>query len=182
MQYWLMKTEPDVFSIDDLMKAPNQTEHWDGIRNYQARNFMKDQMQVGDKVLFYHSNAKPSAIVGTAVISREGYPDDSAWDPEGEYFDPKSTPEHPVWMMVDVQFESRFTEPLPLERLREVPALAEMMLLKRGSRLSVQPVTAAEFKAVLKLAGPPAAKASAKAAAQPAATSAAKKAPGSRPR
>jgi len=153
MQYWLMKTEPDVFSIDDLMQAPNQTEHWDGIRNYQARNFMKNQMQVGDKVLFYHSNAKPPGIVGTAVIASKAYPDHTAWDPKSKYYDKRSTPDKPVWFMVDVRFESRFARGLALPDLRQEPALVEMMLLKKGVRLSIQPVSEADYKKVLELAG-----------------------------
>lgn len=152
MQYWLMKSEPSVFSIDDLAALPKQTDHWDGIRNYQARNFMRDQMQVGDKVLFYHSNADPNAVVGTAVIASKPYPDHTAWDPKSKYFDKRSTQEAPVWMMVDVRFESRFDVPVSLGELREVPGLEDMLLLKKGQRLSIQPVTEAEYGIVLKQA------------------------------
>jgi len=152
MGYWLMKTEPEVFSIEDLKSRPGQTEPWNGVRNYQARNFMRDDMRREDRVLFYHSNAAPPGVVGTARVAREGYPDPSAWDPDSPYFDPRSTPESPVWMMVDVRFESLFAAPLTLERLRREPALSNMMLLRKGMRLSVQPVTPEEFAAVLRLA------------------------------
>lgn len=149
MRYWLMKTEPTTFSIEDLQALPQGTDHWEGIRNYQARNLMRDDMQVGDRILFYHSNAQPNAIVGTATVASGAYPDHSAWDAESKYFDPRSTPENPVWMMVDVRFESRFTEPLSLAYLRTLPELEGMMLLRKGMRLSIQPVTEQEFEAVL---------------------------------
>jgi predicted RNA-binding protein with PUA-like domain len=151
-KYWLMKTEPDVFSIRDLQREPKKTAHWDGVRNYQARNIMRDQMQVGDGVLFYHSRIDPS-VVGTAKVVRAGYPDHTAWDPKSRYYDPKSTPEKPIWYMVDVQFEKEFPRPVPLAELRKVRGLEKMALLKRGMRLSVQPVTAEEFRIVVKLGG-----------------------------
>ncbi len=151
MKYWLMKSEPNVFSLQDLQQCPNQTEPWDGIRNYQARNFMRDEMRIGDRVLFYHSNINPS-IVGTARIASEPYPDPTAWDPDSKYFDPKSSPENPRWILVDVAFESEFPRPLPLAELRETPGLEDMLLLRKGQRLSIQPVTEAEFEVVLKLA------------------------------
>ena len=153
MKYWLMKSEPETFSLQDLQNCPNSTDHWDGIRNYQARNFMRDEMSVGDRVLFYHSNAKPPGVVGTAKIVSGAYPDHTAWEPESKYFDPRSTPEKPVWMMVDVQYESAFPEMLSLDQLRDVPALKDMLLLKKGMRLSIQPVKPAEFETILKLAG-----------------------------
>ena len=152
-KYWLVKTEPESFSIDDFAKAPQQTTFWDGVRNYQARNFLRDEMKLGDRVLIYHSSADPPAIVGVGVIVREGYPDPSSWNQKSEYFDPKSTPESPRWFMVDIQLERKFAKPLALDQLRDVPALQEMELLRRGSRLSVQPVRAEEFRAVLALAG-----------------------------
>jgi predicted RNA-binding protein with PUA-like domain len=152
IRYWLLKTEPESFSIDDLAAAPQQTTFWDGVRNYQARNTLRDDINPGDGVLFYHSSADPPAIVGTAVVVREGYPDHTAWTKTSHHFDPKSTPENPIWFMVDIRFESKFAEPLPLPALRNAPALAKMELLRKGSRLSVQPVTKAEFDAVLKLA------------------------------
>jgi predicted RNA-binding protein with PUA-like domain len=148
----LFKSEPESFSIDDLAAAPHQTTCWDGVRNYQARNSLRDDVKPGDRVLFYHSSADPPAIVGAAVVVREGYPDNTAWQKASHHFDLKSTPEKPIWYMVDIRFESKFDEPLPLATLRDVPALAKMELLRKGSRLSVQPVTKAEFDAVLKLA------------------------------
>jgi predicted RNA-binding protein with PUA-like domain len=151
MQYWLMKTEPEVFSIQDLAKAKKKTTHWDGVRNYQARNFMRDQMKVGDGVLIYHSNADPSCVVGTAVVSREAYPDFTAFDPNDPHYDPKSKVESPTWYMVDVTFESIFASPVSLAELRTVAALAKMELLRKGSRLSVQPVRPAEFARICKL-------------------------------
>lgn len=149
--YWLLKTEPDVFSIDDLAKSKKKTTHWDGVRNYQARNFMRDQMKLGHRVLVYHSNADPSCVVGTATISREGYPDFTAWDKSDPHFDPKSNPETPTWFMVDITLESIFEKPLSLAELKTFPALAKMELLRKGSRLSVQPVHAEEFKLIVKL-------------------------------
>jgi len=152
-KYWLLKTEPESFSIRDLAKAPNQTACWDGVRNYQARNFLRDEMHLGDRVLVYHSSTDPPAVVGTAKIVRESYPDHSAWDKQDEHYDPASTQENPRWFMVDLQLEQIFKQPLPLENLRGVAALKEMELLRRGSRLSVQPVRKSEFDAILKLAG-----------------------------
>jgi predicted RNA-binding protein with PUA-like domain len=151
-QYWLVKTEPECFSIQDLAKCPRKTTYWDGVRNYQARNFMRDSMQVGDGVLFYHSNAEPPAVVGTAVVTSEAYPDFTAWDANNQHYDPKSTKENPVWQMVDIRLDEIFAEPLSLESLRKVPALKDMELLRKGSRLSVQPVRKTEFEAILKLA------------------------------
>ncbi len=146
--YWLMKSEPDVYSIDDLKK--DGETYWDGVRNYQARNFMRDKMKKGDGVLFYHSNAKPPGVVGTAKVVKESYPDHTAFDREDNHYDPKSDPSNPRWFMVDVEFESKFKRMVPLPELREAPGLEEMVVTKR-SRLSVQPVTAEEFKIVKKL-------------------------------
>ncbi len=143
-----MKSEPAAFSLQDLKNAENQTECWDGVRNYQARNFMRDEMRVGDRVLFYHSVTKPG-VVGTARVVREAYPDFTAWDPESPYYDPKSSPENPRWMMVDIQFESEFAKPLPLNEMRSITGLKSMLLLRKGMRLSIQPVTEAEFRIVL---------------------------------
>lgn len=153
MKHWLLKTEPESFSIQDLQNAPNQTTFWDGVRNYQARNTLRDDMKLGDRVLFYHSNADPPAIVGLARVVQEGYPDHTSWDENNHHYDPGSTPQNPRWYMVDIQLERIFDKPLGLDQLRQVKSLAKMELLRKGSRLSVQPVTAAEFKQVLKLAG-----------------------------
>src|SRR5687767_8142698 len=139
-KYWLLKTEPAEFSIEDLKRAPRQTTCWDGVRNYQARNFLRDEMKLGDEVLLYHSQADPPAIVGTAVVVREAYPDHTAWDPNDPHYDPKASPQNPTWQMVDIRLQEVFAAPLPLERLRQVAALAQMELLRKGSRLSVQPV------------------------------------------
>ncbi|PIE31587.1 EVE domain-containing protein [candidate division KSB3 bacterium] len=150
MKYWLMKSDPDEFSIEDLKNRPNQTEPWDGVRNYQARNFMRDEMQIGDKVLFYHSQKNPS-IVGTATVVTTGYPDHTAWDPQSSHFDSRSTPETPVWYMVDIQLDQEFSQPLTLKFLRTQQELDDMMLLRKGIRLSVQPVTQEEFEYILLL-------------------------------
>lgn len=152
-KYWLMKTEPDVFSWDDLEASPNRTTPWDGVRNYQARNFMRDEMKVGDGVLFYHSRQDPMAIVGFARVARAGYPDPSQFHSGSPYHDPTSPPDAPRWICVDVQAVKRLDRPLPLAVLRESAALAHMALLRKGQRLSVQPVTPNEWKTILRLAG-----------------------------
>ncbi len=151
MQYWLIKSEPDVFSIHDLAKAKKKTTHWEGVRNYQARNFLRE-MKKGDLALFYHSNAEPSAVAGVVEVVREAYPDASAWDPRSEYHDPKASAENPVWSMVDVKLIEICPRELPLDELRGVKSLAGMELLRRGSRLSVHPVTPAEFRTIQSLA------------------------------
>jgi len=156
VRYWLMKSEPGEFSFDDLTRRPNQTEHWDGVRNYQARNFMRDVMKRGHEVLVHHSNADPSALVGWATVVREAYPDLTALDSASPYYDPKATAEDPRWVMVDLKLEGVFSEPLSLERLKREKPLDGMELLRRGSRLSVQPVTAAQWRHIMKLAGNPA--------------------------
>lgn len=138
MQYWLMKSEPTAYSIEDLKK--DKTTPWDGIRNYQARNFMRDKMEVGDKILFYHSNAKPTGIVGLGEIISKAYPDFTAWDKTNKHFDPKSTPEKPIWVMVDVGYVKTFTKMLTLEEMKNIPELKGMLVTKRGQRLSIQPV------------------------------------------
>ncbi|MCG6895187.1 MAG: EVE domain-containing protein [Desulfobacteraceae bacterium] len=150
MKHWLLKSEPGTYSISDLQKAPGQKDHWDGVRNYQARNFLRDEMKPGDRVLFYHSGRKP-CVVGTAHVCRAGYPDFTAWDPDSDHYDPKSTPEKPVWFMVDVRLERIFPRPVPLSELRRTKGLEKMILLRRGVRLSVQPVSASEFRIIANL-------------------------------
>lgn len=152
-RYWLMKSEPTCFSLDDLERAPAGTSSWDGVRNFQARNLLRDEIKVGDGVLFYHSSCAEPAIVGLAVVVRAGYPDHTAQDPRSDHFDPKATPANPIWYMVDVQFRKRLAQPLTRDILRRHPVLAGMMVVKRGSRLSVQPVAGAEWQAVLALTG-----------------------------
>ena len=148
-----MKSEPGVFSFDDLLAAPGAATCWDGVRNYQARNSMRDDMRVGDGVLFYHSNADPAAIVGICEVAREAYPDHTALDPRDPHFDPKSRADAPTWMMVDIRAVAPLATPLSLADLRGVAGLERMVLLQKGSRLSVQPVTAAEWEIVLRLGG-----------------------------
>ena len=150
--YWLLKTEPECYSIDDLAAEPNKTTFWDGVRNYQARNYLRDQMKKGDEVFFYHSNADPPAIVGVATVVKEGYPDFTAFDPNEKHYDAKSKQSEPTWMMVDIKFKRKFKRPLGLTELRELKELKDMELLRQGSRLSVQPVRPKEFETILKLA------------------------------
>ncbi|MCF7802478.1 MAG: EVE domain-containing protein [Candidatus Marinimicrobia bacterium] len=148
-KFWLFKTEPNVYSIDDLAKLG--TDHWDGVRNYQARNFLRDEIKVGDKVFIYHSRVDPMAIVGLAEVVREGYPDYTQFNPESDHPDPKASRDNPRWYMVDIQFVEKFKTPLTLTALREVPGLENMVLLQKGSRLSIQPVTAEEAGVLLSL-------------------------------
>ena len=147
-RYWLVKSEPDVFSFDDLLARPNRTTPWDGVRNYQARNTLRDDMKRGDLVFFYHSSTDPAAIVGIAEVVREGYPDASAFDPNDAHFDAKSNPEAPTWFVVDLRAVETLKRSLSLAELRGVKGLEKMTLLQKGSRLSVQPVTAAEWKVI----------------------------------
>lgn len=151
MACWLIKSEPETFSIQDLARAPKKTTSWEGVRNYQARNFLR-AMKRGDLAIYYHSNAEPPAAVGVVKVVREAYPDPTAWEPASEYHDPKASPDNPIWSMVDVQLVETFPRELSLEELRGVKALAGMELLRRGSRLSVTPVTLAEFRTIVKLA------------------------------
>jgi predicted RNA-binding protein with PUA-like domain len=150
-RYWLLKSEPETFSIEDLRRAPDQTTHWDGVRNYQARNLLRDQMQVGDGVLFYHSSAEPPGVAGTAEVVRAGYPDESQFDARSSHHDPEARRDEPRWYVVDIKLDKVFSRFVPLPELRENPALADMVLLRRGSRLSVQPVTAKEWSVIIKL-------------------------------
>jgi predicted RNA-binding protein with PUA-like domain len=151
MNYWLMKSEPDAFSIDDLQARPKKTEHWDGVRNYQARNMMRDEMKKGDQVFFYHSNCKVPGIVGIAEVVREGYPDFTALNPEGKYYDPKSDPDNPRWYMVDVKFKRKFKRVISLEEIKSLNQLESMPLVRKGNRLSVMPVEKKHWDAILKL-------------------------------
>lgn len=152
-QYWLFKSEPEAYSIHDMANEPTKTTFWDGVRNYQARNFLRDTIQLGDRVLFYHSNAEPMAIVGTAEVVRTGYPDHTAFDPQNGHFDPKSVPDQPTWFMVDVKLRQVFPKPVTRDDLKACRELKDMMLLRPGARLSIQPVTAAEWVTVHRLAG-----------------------------
>lgn len=155
MNHWLVKSEPDVFSFADLLKAPKRTTCWDGVRNYQARNTLRDQMKQGDRVFYYHSNAEPSGIAGICEVVREGYPDHTAFDPKDPHFDPKSRRDEPTWYMVDVRAVAAFPRLLTLAELKGVKGLEKMALVQRGSRLSVQPVTRKEWEIVCRIAGVP---------------------------
>jgi len=150
-KYWLVKSEPSVFSIDDLARAKDRTTFWDGVRNFQARNLLRDEMSVGDGVLFYHSSADPPAAVGTAKVAAAARPDPSQFDAKSDHYDRDSSKEAPRWFGVDIQLDRKFARPVTLAELRAMPALADMVLLRRGSRLSVQPVSAAEWRAICKL-------------------------------
>jgi predicted RNA-binding protein with PUA-like domain len=152
VRYWLMKTEPDVFSINHLRESPNGTAGWDGVRNYLARNNMRE-MKLEDGVLFYHSRATPPGVVGIARVAKEAHTDITQFDPASDYYDPKSTLENPRWSQVCLRFEQEFVTMLPLDDLRQDPKLEGMTLIQKGSRLSVQPVSAAHWKHILKLAG-----------------------------
>lgn len=150
MNYWLMKSEPDAFSFEDLKARPKQTEPWDGVRNYQARNFMRDAMKVGDQVLFYHSNTNPPGVVGIAQVASEPYPDPTAFDKKSKYHDPKSDPKKPRWILVDVAFKADLKRLVSLDEMKTMPELSEMRVLQRGNRLSITPVTKEEFQAIKK--------------------------------
>lgn len=152
-RYWLLKSEPSTFSFDDLLAAPRRTTHWDGVRNYQARNLLRDKLAKGDGVLFYHSNAHPAAVVGVAQVVRAGYPDFTQFDPKDSHHDAGADPEDPRWFMVDIKAVAALPEPVTLADLKSRPALAEMALVQRGQRLSVQPVRSAEWREVLRLGG-----------------------------
>ncbi len=151
MRYWLMKSEPDVFGIDHLDAMPDGTEHWDGVRNYQVRNMLRDEMQPGDAAFFYHSNTNPPGIAGIMEVVRAGYPDHTAFDPDSKYYDPKSDPDQPRWYMIDVQFCRRLRRYIPLAELKANPALADMPLVRRGNRLSIMPLTAAQWQEILRM-------------------------------
>jgi predicted RNA-binding protein with PUA-like domain len=150
ISHWLMKSEPDAFSIDDLERKGQ--EAWDGVRNYQARNFMRDGMRVGDKVFFYHSNCAEPGIVGIAEVATDAYPDPSQFDPKSDYFDSGSTRDNPRWMLVEVKFVKKFKRTITLDELKQQEALADMALVRKGNRLSVMPVGESDWKYILKLA------------------------------
>ena len=147
-RYWLVKSEPGDYSFQDLQSEPDQTAEWDGVRNYAARNTIRDEMSVGDGVLFYHSNSKPNAVVGYATVTRSGYPDHTAWDPDSDHPDPRSTADEPIWYMVDIKAEALFRTPVTLEDIKQAPILKDMVLVN-NSRLSVQPLTPKEWKVIL---------------------------------
>lgn len=151
MKYWLFKSEPETFSIDDLSSSSNQTASWEGVRNYRARNILRDEVKKGDQVFFHHSSTDPIGIAGACVVVREGYPDDSALNPKSEYFDPKHTKESPRWFTVDVKLVKKFEKLIPLAYLKEVPGLEKMMVTQRGARLSIQPVAAWEWEIIMGL-------------------------------
>ena len=151
MRRWLLKTEPEVFSFDDLLRAPGRTTGWNGVRNYQARNLLRDQMKKGDRVLIYHSNADPPAVAGEAEVAREGYPDPTQFDPRDEGYDAGSTKDEPRWFQVDVKALRKLPRPVPLPLIRSTRALSKMALVQRGQRLSVLPVTPAEYQTIVAL-------------------------------
>lgn len=152
MAFWLMKSEPDTYSIDDLA-SKKRPDLWEGCRNYTVRNFMRDDMKVGDHAFFYHSSCPVPGIVGTMRIARAAYPDPTQWDPKSDYYDPKSPKDNPRWLAVDVELERIFKRVVTLEELRKIPELETMLVLRRGQRLSVMPVTPEEWSFILKLDG-----------------------------
>jgi predicted RNA-binding protein with PUA-like domain len=152
MNHWLFKSEPETFSIDDLSHRPKQTEPWNGVRNYQVRNMLRDQIQVGDLAFFYHSNCQPPGIVGMMEIVKAGYPDPTAWDIHSEYYDRKSSATAPRWYMVDVRLVKKFKRLISLEELKQQPSLKNMLVTRKGSRLSITPVTAKEWEVIVKMA------------------------------
>lgn len=151
-RYWLFKSEPSAFSLDDLKASPGGVAPWDGVRNYQARNLLRDEVRVGDGVLFYHSSTDPTGVVGIAEVVKAGYPDPTAWDPKSDHPDPKSTPENPRWYMVDVRYVRHLPRCVSLAEIKAAPALRGMQVARPGMRLSIQPVTEKEWNALLKLA------------------------------
>ena len=150
-RYWLFKSEPNAYSYADLQR--DGVAEWDGVRNYQARNLLRDTIQEGDGILFYHSSVAPMAVVGTAVVVRGGYPDETAWEPDSAHPDPKSTPDNPIWYMVDIRAEREFESPVTLDAIKSTPGLEKMMVAQRGARLSIQPVTPEEWEIVTKMGG-----------------------------
>lgn len=151
MNYWLMKSEPGEFSIDDLEQMPDQTEHWDGVRNYQARNMMRDEMRTGDLVFFYHSNCETPGIVGIMKVVRESYPDFTAFDPNDKHYDPKTSPDNPRWFMVDIKFVRKLNRLISLTELKEQNSLESFPLVRRGNRLSIMPASKLQWELILKM-------------------------------
>ncbi len=151
MNYWLMKSEPSTFGIDHLIACPNQTDGWDGVRNYQARNMMRDQMKLGDRVFFYHSNCHPPGIIGIMEVVQESHPDMTALDPESKYYDPKASIDNPRWFQVAVKFVDKFHQLISLEKLRLTPGLEDLALLRKGNRLSIMPITPEQWSIILRL-------------------------------
>ena len=151
MNYWLMKSEPNEFGIDDLFNKTDLTEHWDGVRNYQARNMMRDAMKLGDQVFFYHSNCDEPGIVGIMEVAREGYPDFLAFDPNDKHLDPKSSPDNPRWFMVDVKYVKKLSRTITLKELKQHPQVEELALVRRGNRLSIMPVSKQQWDFILSL-------------------------------
>jgi predicted RNA-binding protein with PUA-like domain len=154
-KYWLLKTEPSTFSFDDLLRSPRKTTGWNGVRNYQARNYLRDEMKKGDGVLIYHSSSDPTAVVGTAEVVREGHPDPTQFERGDDHYDPDSRPDDPRWFQVEVRAVEKLPHPVTLERIKRIPQLTQMGLLRKGNRLSVQPVTEEEFRAIVKLGQTP---------------------------
>lgn len=151
MNYWLLKSEPTSYSIDDLFREKNKITSWDGVRNYQVRNFMRDGMKKGDLAFFYHSNCEKPGIVGVVEVVRESYPDLTALDPEDHHYDPKSTPDNPRWLMVDIKFRKKFPQVISLQELRQNQKLKDLLILRKGNRLSITPVGKAHWDAIMKL-------------------------------
>lgn len=152
MHHWLFKSEPSCFSIDDLSQRPKQTEHWDGVRNYQVRNMLRSDIKKGDQGFFYHSSCTPPGIAGIVEVVKEGYPDFTAWDPRSDHFDPKSTPENPRWYMVDVKLVKKFPRLISLDEIKTHPKLKNMLINRKGNRLSITPITSDEWKVISGLA------------------------------
>ena len=150
-KFWLFKSEPSAYSFDDLIK--DGIAEWDGVRNFQVRNWLRDEIKTGDHVLFYYSNTKVIGVVGTAMVTRDGYPDHTAWDPISEHPDAKSTPERPIWYMVDITAKERFPSPITLQAIRNNPDLADMLLIRKGMRLSIQPLTEQQFTIICEMVG-----------------------------
>lgn len=151
MRYWLFKSEPSTFSIEDLKNRPKQTEHWDGVRNYQVRNLLRDEIKVGDLAFFYHSSCTPPGVAGIVEVVKDGYPDFTQFDPESKYYDPRSTAEKPRWFMVNVKFVEAFSRLVTLEEMRKHPKLQKMKIMQRGNRLSITTVTSSEWDVIVRM-------------------------------